>query len=256
MAFDIPGLTFLKAHENLLITVIVCIALLWGVSKGLSAWQAHDQMQLNQLEKQVADDKTQLVQASQNVAEVKAQATADKAASAQMVAAMAAQNTALNTAIQNRDKQTQTQQQTDLHASIPALSQRFMTLVPGINPADMKVAPDAKTVTIGQDTAEKTVAQLELVPQLTQDNKDLQTEIKNMQGELASVQGYNTVLEGVVAAEDKQVALLEKAATDSDKACDARVEVEKVKGKRSFFRGLKIGVVVGFLGGLFAGHSL
>jgi len=256
MAFDIPGITFLKQHENLLITLILCAALLWGVGKGLSAWQAHDQMQVNQLEKQVADDKAQLAQANQNVAEVKAQAAADKAASAQMVAAMAAQNAALNTAIQARDKQTQTQQQIDLHASIPALSQRFMALVPGINPADMKVAPDAKTVTIGQDTAEKTVAQLELVPQLQQDNKDLQTEIKNMQGELASLQGYNTTLEGVVAAEDKQVALLEKAAADSDKACDAKVALEKAKGRRSFLRGLKIGVVVGFFGGLFASHSL
>jgi predicted nucleic acid-binding Zn-ribbon protein len=249
MGFTIPGIVFLKEHEKLLITVVIIFGLLWGTSSVLNQWEKHDQKKLDQLQSQLDDAKKQVAQSNQMVAEVRAQANADKAASAQMVAAMAAQNASLANAIKNRDAATTHQQQIDLHASIPELAKRFMSLVPEINPADIKVAPDAKTVTIGQDTAGKTVAQLELVPALQQDLKDSQQQTKNVEASLTQVEKYNTTLEKLVAAQDKTIQLQQKQIEIADKTCDQKVKVEKDKGRKSFLKGLKFGTIIGAVGG-------
>ena len=249
MAFNIPGITFLKDHEKLLVTVVIIVGLLWGTSSVLNQWEKHDQKKLDQLQSQLDDAKKAVAQSNQYVAEVRAQAVADKAASAQMVAAMAAQNASLANAIKNRDAATTHQQQIDLHASIPELGKRLMSLVPEVNPADIKVSPDAKTATIGQDTAGKVVAQLELVPALQQDLKDSQQQTKNVEASLTQVEKYNGTLEKLVAAQDKTIALQQKQIEIADKTCDQRVTVEKDKGRKSFVKGLKIGAILGVIGG-------
>lgn len=256
MAFDIPGITFLEKHEKLIIAIVVCATLLYGVSSGLNAWVRHDQTKVDKLQAQVESDKQQVAEAHQQVAQVQAAALADKAASAQEIAAMAAQNATLNANIIARDKATAGQQTVDMHATIPELSQRFASLVPGVDPKDIRIASDSQTVTVGTDTAQKTVAQLELVPQLQSDLKDTQQKVTNLSDEIASLQTYNSALEAEVRTEEKEIGLLEKQLADADKSCQAQVNLEKAKTRRAFLRGFKWGSIFGFIGGIFTGHSL
>lgn len=251
-----PGFLFVERHEKLIIIVVLCLATLWGVSKGFDAWKAHDQANVVALQAQVTSDKTQVALAQQQVAQVQAAAAADKTASAQVIAAVTSQNAALNANIIARNKQTQTQQTADLHASLPVLGQRLPILVPNINPADIQISPDGKTVVIGEDTAQKTVAQLELVPTLQQDLKDAQRENANLTAEIVSLQTYNSALEAETVTEEKEIALLNKQITDADKACQAQIDLEKVKTKKAFLNGLKWGGIFGFLAGLFVGHAI
>jgi hypothetical protein len=255
MAFDIPGLTFLKAHENLLIAVVLAVVLFSGVSKVLDYKTNHDQKKLDALTAQLQSAIKDADAAKQEVAAGKAEASLDKATNAQLIAALTAQNAALNAAMAARDKATQGQVNVDLHANIPYLGKRFMSLVPGIDGKDIAVSNDAKHVTIGQDTAQKTVAQLELVPTLQADLKDSKQETKNVQTELKSQQNYTAVLEKLSATQDKMIGMQEKEIALADKTCDARVKVADDKGNKKLTKGLKWGVILGFIGGALS-HGL
>src|SRR5208337_22852 len=190
------------------------------------------------------------------------QAAQDKAASAEIISALTVQNAALTKNIVDRDKQTQQQQQIDLTSTIPELGKRFLALVPNINPADMKVADDQKSVTIGQDTAQKTAAQLELIPDLQADVKNLQTEVANDATMLASSQKaldseskYADIMAKTEAAEEKYAALLQTQIDQGDKLCNEKIDIEKTKGKKSFLKGGTFGTIFGFILGV-AAHAI
>lgn len=244
-----PGLTFLKNHEKPIIIIILCLAVFHVAGMGINAYQSYERTKLNQYEQQLAANAAALAQNAQDIAGLKTQGATEKAADAQIISAVTAQNAALNKIMADREAATKTQQQTDLHATIPQLSQRFMSLVPGIDLNDIKVAPDAKTVTIGQDTAEKTVAQLELVPQLQQDKKDLQTQITGMQKSLDAEMQYTNTLEKTLTAEDKQITMLENQLSTSDKACQAKLDIEKANTAKAYGKGTTFGSVLGAIGG-------
>lgn len=252
---DFPGVTFLKSHEKLIIVIILVVAGLHFWSMGLNAWEKHDEKQLAGLQAQVNADKAAAAASDQQRLADAQTAAADRASYQQTLAATQAQIAALQAAILARDKATQQQQQTDLHASIPELSARFSSLVPGVNPQDIQISADQKSVTVGTDTAEKTVAQLELVPELQADLKDAQSENTSLQTEIKSLQTYNGALEAEVATDDKEIALLNKELADADKTCQAEVNLEKAKTKKAFMHGLKIGAILGFFGGLFGAHA-
>lgn len=266
---NIPAITFLKEHERLVIVVLVLVFGFWGVGRGLDAVKSYQENKASKLEQQLAQTQQQAAAAQQAALDAKTQVLAsqtvaaqDKAASAAIIQALSAQNAALNKAMVDRGQQTQKQQQTDLTASIPELGKRFITLVPSANPADIKVAADQKSVTIGEDTAQKTVAQLELVPQLQQDKKDLQTEVDNANKETESVQKalnsetrYADTEANLVAAQEKFSALLQKTIDQGDKVCDAKIAIEKTNTKKAFMKGFKIGGILGFIAGIFGGHA-
>ena len=238
--------------------------------KGDSILQTYQQNKATQLEAQLQQTQQQAAAALQAAADAKAQvaqvqqaAAQDRATAAAIIQAVTAQNAALNKAMSDRDKQTQQQQQIDLSASIPELGKRFLALVPNLNPADIKVADDQKTVTLGQDTVQKTAAQLELVPQLQQDKKDLQTEVDNANRATAGVQKaldseskLADALISQVATEQKYSALLVTQVGQSDKLCNDKIGVEKTKAKKSWLKGFFWGNVSGFFGGLFTGHAV
>jgi hypothetical protein len=250
-----PGFTWVKAHEKLLIVVIVVLAGLHFWSVGVNEWEKHEQRQFTAMQNQLAADKTAAAQADADRTAAATAAAADKAAMQQVLTTVQAQNASLIAAINARDKATASQQQVDLHASISDLSTRFSALVPGVQATDMAISKDGKTVTVGTDTAEKTVAQLELVPGLQADLKDTQSQITGLNSEIKSLQTFNTALETEVATDDKEIGLLNKELADADKTCQAQVNLEKAKGKKSFLKGLRIGAVAGFIAGLFVGHG-
>jgi len=250
---------YLLTHEKLIIIILVLAAICWGISKGYDLYDKHDQRQETALQQQLDASKAQLATSNQQIATIQAAATQaqqaaaqDKATATAVITAVTAQNAALVKAMNARQQATQQQQQVDLSASIPDLAKRFVTLVPGINPTDIKVAPDEQTVTIGKDTAEKTTAQLELVSQLQQDKKDLQTEVDNGQKEVGSLQkaldSESKVVDiqtQLIAAKDVNIALLTKIGTQSDAVCDARIKVEKDNTRHALWKGGKWGTVVG-----------
>jgi len=250
-----PGFAWIKAHEKLLIVILCLLAGLHFWSKGLDAWEKHDQKQLAGLQQQLDADKTAAAALASQHAQDAAAAAADKASYQQVLSTVQAQNAALVASITARDKATQNQQKVDLTANLGDLSKRFIALVPNVNPADLKDAPDGKSVQVGLDTAQKTVAQLELVPQLQADLKDEQTTITNLNSEIKSLQTYNTALEHEQTTSDKEIAMLNKELADADKTCNEKIAIEQVKTKKAFMHGFKWGAILGFFGGLFTGHA-
>jgi hypothetical protein len=265
---DIPAITFFKAHERLIIVVFALIFCVYLTYKGLGTWQAVQQNKETKLEGQLAQTQQQAAAAQQSAQQTQAQvlvseqaAAQDRAATNSILQALSAQNAMIAQGILQRDKQTVAQQLSDSTATLPQLGQRFTQLVPGVASTDLKVAPDSSSVTIGRDTAQKTVGQLELVPQLQQDNKDLQTQADNSGKEVASVQKaldsesrFADNQGKLIATQDKYSALLQTQIDQGDKVCQEKINIEKTKAKKSFLKGFGIGSVFGFVGGLFVPH--
>lgn len=261
---DIPGITFLKDHERLVIVVILALFGVFGFYKVQSMLQDYHTAKETQLEQQLAATQTQTKVAQDAAVAAQAQVVAaqqaaaqDKAAAAAIISAISSQNAQLTKNIIDRDKATQTQQGKDLQATIPELGERFVQLVPAVQSSDIKVAADNKTVTIGQDTAQKTVAQLELIPQLQEDKKDLQTQVTNGQSEVGALQKALNSMSTLVDTETKLVAsqetvngLLQKQIGQSDGVWQQKLDVEKGKTRKAYLKGFGIGAVVGFIGGL------
>jgi hypothetical protein len=235
----------------------------------LNIYQTYEQGKLTGLEQQLNQTKQQVAAAQQSAQDAKnqviaatTQANQDRAASAAMITALSAQNANLANQIVQRGKQTQQQQSTDMNSTIPQLTQRFQSLVPGINPADIKVAENGATATIGQDTAQKTVAQLELVPSLQADKTDLEQQVKNGQDMLTSSQkaldsqvNLTETQNKLITAQGQLVTLQQTQLTQSDAACTVKLNIEKANTKKAWFKGFKWGFIGGFVSGIFAGHS-
>lgn len=274
---SIPAISFIgkvssyvKAHERLVIVVLCLIVLGWATNKGLNIYQTYEQGKLTGLQQQLDSTKQQAAAAQQSALDAKnaaaataTQAAQDKAASAALISALSQQNANLANQIIQRGKQTQQQQTTDMSSTIPELAQRFQALVPGINPADIKVAENGATAQIGQDTAQKTVAQLELVPSLQADKADLQQQVNNGQQELAASQkaldsqsALTTAQQKVITAQDSYSGLLEKQISQADSVCQAQIKIEKANTKKAYLKGFKWGAIFGFIGGFFAAHAL
>lgn len=252
---NFPGFAWVKAHEKLLIIIIVSLVAVHFWSTGIKAWENYESKNVATLQAQLDAAKTAADNADkQRLADAQT-AAVDKAASTAQAAQTNAILVATLQAIKTRDAATQSQQQVDLHASIPQLSQRFSSLVPGVNPQDIVISPDQKTVTVGTDTAQKTVAQLEEVPKLQADLKDTQTEVTSLQAEIKSLQTYNSALETEVTTDDKEIGLLNTELAKASQTCDARIGLEQAKTKAAFLHGFKIGAILGFIGGLFLGHA-
>jgi hypothetical protein len=262
--------SYVKTHERLLIVIIIVALLGWGTNKGLNIYGGSEQSKVTSLQTQLDGTKQQAAAAQQSATDAKtaaqvtaAQANQDKVASVAVITALSQQNASLSNQIIQRGQQTQKQQTTDLNATIPELSTRFKSLVPNVIPTDVVVAADGKTVNIGQDTAEKSIAQLELVPSLQADNSALTTQVKNGQTELDSLQktldsqsSLTDAQAKVIAAQDSYATLLATEQKQSDAVWQGKLDVEKTNTKKAYLKGFKWGAITGFIGGLFAGHAL
>jgi hypothetical protein len=218
--------TVVKAHEKLIIVAIAAFLLFHFYGAGLNAWVNHDEKQQTIAEQTLAEQtQTDAQLAAQNAA---------------LLAQEAAANAALAKAATVRDAQTKTQQTVDQTLPLPALGQRWELLL-NLQPSDIVPTNDG-SLTVSSEAAHTTVAALETIPTSQADLAGDATVIANDQK--------------VETAQTTQIAGLDKQITDADVACKAQVATEKAKARRSKFRWFKIGVGVGFVGGLFAGHSL
>jgi len=219
-------ITLIKAHEKLLIVGVAAVLLFHFYGAGLNAWIHHDEGVQAVAEKTLALQVT----ANQNLA----------TENAALVAQVTASNAALAKAATARDAQTKTQQITDQTLPLPALGQRWETLV-HLQPLDITPTADG-ALRVSDVGSRATVTQLELIP--------------GLQADLA---GETTVAAGdekVIAGQTTQIAGLNLQLVDAANVCKDELATEKAKAKRSAFRWFKVGVVAGFVGGLFVGHSI
>lgn len=219
-------IALVKAHEKLVIIAVAAFLLFHFYGAGLNAFIRHDEGA------QAIAEQTLTAQVQAN-SQLAAQNTA-------LLAQVTAANLALAKAATIRDAQTKVQQTTDQTLPLPALGARWETLL-NLQPSDIVPTPDG-ALKVSGEASHTTVNALESIPGLQADLAGDQTTIANDQT--------------VGIAQTTQIAGLDKQIVDADVACKAQVATEKAIARRGKFRWFKIGVVTGFVGGLFVGHSL
>ena len=213
------------AHERLLIVAILAITGWHFYSKGVDAWVSHESGK-----------------AQQAAVVVKTDDAATKAMQAQLTAlqaTVATQTAIIAKQIATRNQVTVAQQATDKTLPPAELAQRWQTLLHIANGIDPVTG---QQFTVTQDAAVQTVVSLEEVPTLTANVASLQTELNN-----------DTT---IINKQQELISDQAKELVDEKKSHVADVNEEKAKTKKAFVRGLKVGAVVGFIGGLFVGHGI
>ena len=215
----------IKAHEKLLVIVVAGFVLWFGINKVTDILIHHDDSQVATAEKTLLAQ----TQANQQLAQQ----------NAQLIQQLQSQNQALVAAIKSRDVTTQKQQQVDNSMTLPALGVRWSELL-GI--PNGNIVPQGDNLLVNDAASHQTVVALEQLPTLKADLQDQMTQTENEKK--------------IVDSQILQIVGLNKQINDEINTCDARVADEKTKSRKSFLKGLKIGAIIGFFGGVFMGHSL
>lgn len=218
--------TFLKAHEKLIIVALSGFLIFHIGDKAFDAWIHHDDVNAKIAASTVKTDNTQTVALQTQVTTLQKQ--------------VAATNAALIVAIKARNTQTQAQQTIDQTLPLPALAARWETLAQ-LQPSDIKTTSTSDLL-ISESASRATVQLLEDVPTLQ----------ANLKADQAIID--NDVL--IMSKQSDLIVQLNKDLTDEKTSHVADVKLEQAKGKRSFWRGFKIGAVVGFIGGVWLGHAI
>lgn len=230
--------TWLQAHERLLIVFMVLLAGAWGFSKYADLSAARSDARATAAEQALTAQKTVDAQNAATTASVLAQYQT-------MVSALSAQNSSLAAAVASRQASVVAQQKTDSTLPLVDLANRLKTLG---NAPDASVLVNGNYVEFTQPGAVAVAQTLETIPALQADLRD-ETALAGAT-QAAQKQG-----EVVIADQAKQITGLNLTLVDADKQCKAQVAQVKAQARKSKIKAFKMGVLVGFLGGLFAGHS-
>lgn len=230
-----PGIvsTFLKAHERIILVIIIGV-LFWGLSsKVLGYLASHDQ---------TVATKAQAVLQSQLQANQEA-LTAEKQQTdryAQLASQIAQSNQTIKAASQQRQLATQQQVKTDSTFQPADLAARWNLLT---KTDSSSIMPGAADYTVTPSMALTTVQDLETIPQLTADLAGEKQTVQNQTQLVTSLASVNTSLTA-------QVTGLNQTVTDETKACIAQVNLVKVEARKSKLKWFGVGFVSGYIGGL------
>lgn len=209
--------SWLKVHERLVIIAVGALLLLYIYSRGLSAWEAHDQ--------RIASKAAQVVQIDAvNNKDLTAQLTQLKATTDQ-------QNAALNLKIQSELTQLQKQQQQDAAATQQQILDRWKLLLP-LKPGAVTAVNGVDQLT--PDAANQTVQALEQIPILQSEVHDLNTKI------LAD--------DAIIGKQDDLIVGLDKQILDETAKNAADVKLLNVKVRHAWMSGFKWGLITGVVG--------
>lgn len=215
---------FVKAHENIVLILVIAFLVFHFYSSAISAWVHHDDLVSSKADAVVKTDD------QQNTAVLNQLKT--------LTDQVAKQKVLINQQIATRTQQEKTQAIVDQTLPITALASRWATLLV-LPPADF--TPDAAgNITANSEGARSTVVQLEQVPTLAANNESLNSQI---------------AIDGDLAA--KQIAAIASCNTDLAAEKTARqddAKAAKARGRKSWLSGFKVGFVTGFVGGLLGGH--
>lgn len=219
---------FLKAHEKLIIVLVLAVAVFLGVGKVQDIMAAHDNSVLAQqkliTDAQVKQNAALAVQVQQDQANLQALQTKLENQNAQLVQA----NSTLAAALANR-------QRTDASLPLPELGQRWNQLVPNAAPL---AVPNG--LQVSQAGAIATVSALEQIPVLQQ---QLSNETTQKQNDDAVITQQTTNIGDLT----KQVGGLNLQIVDQTKQCTDQIAVVKAQAAKSKRRWFIIGYVAGFL---------
>lgn len=221
--------TWLRSHEILILIVAGAFLLFHFYDRGISAWQAHDERASSQAAQQVQVDHT----ANQQV----------QAELTQLLSTVSQQQQTLDKLISQRAVQTIEQKKKDAVMTPSELAARFQGLLK-VGPAEVTSIEPTGNLVFTSIAAEANISQLEDFQACRLDVMDLKTELA---GEQSLVVKQTDALTGV-----------QKELADEKVSHATDVKTEKVKARRSWIRGFKIGVIVGAIGTeairLWAGH--
>ena|ERR1019366_7275011 len=237
VAIPAPAQSWLQKHERIVIVALVLAAGSWGLQHYLNNVAAKAETRATVAEQALVLQKATDTQLAATVAQVTQQYQS-------MVQALAAQNVALAQAVAKRQASQVVNQNHDAVLPLPDLANRLKTL---------GNAPDGSVLAVG-DKIELTQPGAVAVTQTLETIPALQGDLKDTQAALGASQGALTQAGTVINDQGKQITGLNLAATDQDKACKAQVAAVKAEANKSKWSWFKRGVIVGFLGGLYAGH--
>ena len=229
--------SYVKTHERLILTLIAAVLIWHGIGKYESIRAAHDSVVLQQAK--LATD----AQLKSNAA-VLAQQQADDATRAVLQSKIEAQNVQLATANAQLASSLVSRQHVDLELPLPDLAVRWNQLVPAATPT---ATPGG--LGIDQRGAVATVVALEQIPAL-QSELTNETQLKANDDQLLTAANIG------ISDRDKQIGGLNLLIADKDKQCTAQINVVKAEAAKSKRRWFKLGFVIGFLTGAYAGHAL
>ena len=222
---------FLKVHETLIIAIGTILLVLFLGNKWLNNRAAVAVAQYD------AAKQALVIQVTANEQLAK-QATDQAAQYQKLLAQVTAQNAALVTQINHRDQAVIVQQQALATLPLPQVGARWVQLL-DVPPAT--VVYTTSGLLVSDDTARKTVQELELVPVLKADNADLQKISSGKDQQLVQLTALNTTLNSQIGGLNLQI-------VDEQKACSTQVTAIKAtaaKSKRNWFlTGLGIGGTV------------
>lgn len=232
-------ITLFKAHERVLIICAVLFTGYCGYGKYLDSKAAHLETKAANVTQTVTADK-------QDTAQLSASASQADLALQKALEDLAVSTARLRASLSADQALLAKNRAADAELSLPALGSRIETLAPeakgGVTATSNGLAVDT--------TASRGIAnQLEAVPILTGDLRTETQVAQNNVDALTKCTSANTDLKAEVTGLTKETKDL--AAKDV-----ADVDVEKVKTKKAWRNGFKIGAIVGFISGLFVGHSL
>lgn len=207
-------LTWFKAHEKFFVIAVGAYLLLHFYDRGLSAWQQHDQKVSTVAATQVTTDTTVNKELTDQLAQMKV--TADT------------RNAQIDTEIKQALSNLQKQQVLDSASTQQQILDRWKLLLP-LKPGAVQANGTNDVLTA--EAANQTVQALEQIPVLQTQVGDLNSKI--------------LIDDGIIGKQDDLIVGLNTQLVDEKKSHTADVNLEKVKAKKSFVKGLKIGFVAG-----------
>lgn len=219
---------FVKAHERLLI-ILLSAFLLYRAGQGIeNVILKHDAKKSDVAASVVQQDTVSNKQLQDTLSAMKASAHE--------------QAIKLKADIQSQIAGLASQQKKDAASTPTEISQRWQQLLPLHPGSIVALTPDITSVT--NDAANVTVQALEQIPVLHNQIDALTTELDSSQK--------------IVIQQDSAITGLNKQIVDEKTSHIADVKLEHDKGKHSFWKGFKVGIVVGVVGieavRVWAGH--
>jgi hypothetical protein len=208
---------WIKSHEKLVIIAVGAFLLLHFYDRGLTAWEAYDKRNATQAAVKVQTDTTINKDLTDQLSKMKADA--DK------------RNSEIATEIKQALSGLAKQQSQDAQATQQQIVDRWKLLLP-MKPNAVQTNGTVDSITV--EAANQTVQALEQIPVL-------QTEVSDLNAKIL-------IDDGIIGTQDSLIVGLNKQIIDEKASHVADVNLEKVKAKKSFIKGLKIGIVVGIVG--------
>ena len=207
-----------KAHERLIITAVAAF-LLFRAGRGIeNIILKHDEKAAESAATLVQQDTVSNKQLQDQLTSMKASADA--------------QTAKLKADIQSQLASIAAQKKKDASSTPAQIADRWEQLLP-LRPGSI-TSVDPSTTGVTNEAANQTVQALEEIPVLKTQVVDLTTELNTSQG--------------IVIQQDTTIAGLNTQIVDEKKSHVADVNLEKQKAKHQFWKGFKIGVVVGAVG--------